>query len=61
MLSLDAGFHPDMTGRQNTAINATPLGMAFYFLLSKIANVKIPADAGDFPFGVSAFVVARKA
>ena len=28
LLLLDAGFHPDMTGRQNTAINVTPLGMA---------------------------------
>ncbi len=48
LLELGAGFHPDLTGRENIFLNASILGIPRRVMNREIDNVIEFADVGDF-------------
>ena len=48
LLSLGAGFVPDMTGRENVYVNGAVLGMSREEISSKFADIADFADIGDY-------------
>jgi lipopolysaccharide transport system ATP-binding protein len=48
LISLGAGFHPHMTGRENIFINGTILGMNGKEIKQKLDSIVDFADIGDF-------------
>jgi len=48
LLELGAGFHPDLTGRENVFLNASILGMSHEETEARFADILDFADIGDF-------------
>ena len=48
LIELGAGFHPDMTGRENIYFSAAVLGMAPRALRARFDDIVAFADIGDF-------------
>lgn len=48
LLELGAGFHPELTGRENIALNASILGMSTREIRSYMDEIIEFADIGDF-------------
>ena len=48
LIALGAGFHPHMTGRENTYLNATILGMSHSEIEEKFDEIADFAEIGDF-------------
>jgi lipopolysaccharide transport system ATP-binding protein len=48
LLSLGAGFQPDMTGRECIEINATALGLSRQEILDRLADIVAFAELADF-------------
>ena len=48
LISLGAGFHPHMTGRENIYLNGAILGMSHKEIDSKIGSILNFAELGDF-------------
>ena len=48
LLDLGAGFHPDLTGRENIILNGVLLGRTQKQILSKMDAILSFADLGDF-------------
>ncbi len=48
LLELGAGFHPDLTGRENIYLNGSILGLNRQAMRKKLADIIAFADIGDF-------------
>lgn len=48
LLELGAGFHPDLTGRENVFLNASILGMSRQETLERLEDILDFASIGDF-------------
>ncbi len=48
LLELGAGFHPDLTGRENIYLNGSILGLNRQAMKKKLADIIAFADIGDF-------------
>jgi len=48
LLELGAGFHPDLTGRENIFLNGSILGLGRAEMQKKLSNIIEFADIGDF-------------
>lgn len=48
LLMLGAGFNPDFTGRENTFMNASILGLSEQVIQSRLESIMDFADIGDF-------------
>jgi ABC-type polysaccharide/polyol phosphate transport system ATPase subunit len=48
LIELGAGFHPDLTGRENIFLNGSILGMAHREIARKISDIVEFAEIGDF-------------
>ncbi len=48
LLELGAGFHPDLTGRENIYLNGSILGLNHQAMKKKLADIIAFADIGDF-------------
>jgi len=48
LIEVGAGFHPDLTGRENIFINGSILGMSYQEISRKIATIVEFAEIGNF-------------
>jgi len=48
LIELAAGFHPEMTGRENIYLNGLIIGMSKFEIKNEIENIVDFADIGDF-------------
>ena len=48
LIELGAGFHPDLTGRENIFLNGSILGMTHREIAGKISDIVEFAEIGDF-------------
>ena len=48
LLELGAGFHPDLTGRENIYLNGTILGLSRQFINQRFDEIVAFAELGDF-------------
>ena len=48
LLELGAGFHPDLTGRENIYLNGTILGLSRQFISRRFDEIVAFAELGDF-------------